>query len=176
MMKLSGWIVVDGYCATRIIEGGDFKNVADRVAFIEKTPRVRIAPHSTEDWINWESGPKGDGGCLEADGETIYGFYQPSRDWCDEKLVEMGYELQKGIDMRLGTVSFSRSYVVDLDNPDQVENAKEAVYDDVMETSKWGTVSTSIKIKTESELLEDAVIRESHIPDFIAKDEDDEGE
>jgi hypothetical protein len=94
-MKVSNWIVVDEYCATRIIEGGNVDCVEDRVAFIEKTPRVRTAPYSTN-WVDhnkWKSGPKGDGGCLETEGETIYGFCQDSRDWCDEKLVEMGYEL-----------------------------------------------------------------------------------
>lgn len=96
-MKLSNWIVVDGYCAARIIEGGDIDAVADRVAFIEKSPRVRTAPYSTfwADGKKWEVGPKGCGGNIEENGETIYGYYQPSRDWCDEQLIEMGYELPK---------------------------------------------------------------------------------
>ena len=92
-MKVSNWIIIDGYCATRIIDGGDQDNIADRVAFIEKTPRVRTAPFTDEikDYLNWSCGPKGCGGNV-ADGD-VYGFYQPSRDWCDKKLIEMGYEL-----------------------------------------------------------------------------------
>jgi hypothetical protein len=95
-MKVSGWIVVDGYCAARILEGGDIDNDADRVAFIEKTPRVRTAPYSTEEaeQNKWPQGEKGRGGC---DGENpsneLYGFYPPSRKWCDRQLRKMGYEL-----------------------------------------------------------------------------------
>lgn len=94
-MNVSEWIVVDGYCAARIVEGGDINNVADRVAFIEKTPRVRtdVFAGYAEEQGKWLQGPKGSGGNLETDGETIYGFYQPSRDWCDEQLKEMGYHL-----------------------------------------------------------------------------------
>jgi hypothetical protein len=79
----------------RIIEGGDPNNVADRVAFIEKTPRVRIAPlvDRERDCKSWKYGNKGQGGTFEVYGKTIYGYYQPSRDWCDEELKKMGYEL-----------------------------------------------------------------------------------
>jgi hypothetical protein len=84
--RLSNWIEYDGYCAVRIIEGGNVENVADRVAFIEKTPRVRIGEFTEkEDSNNWEFGPKGCG--------QEYGAYQPSRDWCDKRLVELGYNL-----------------------------------------------------------------------------------
>ena len=94
-MKVSDWIVVDGYCAARIVEGGDIERVADRVAFIEKTPRVRSIPFTChrEEQGKWHQGPKGCGGNIEEDGETVYGFYQPSRDWCDKELIKMGYEL-----------------------------------------------------------------------------------
>jgi hypothetical protein len=94
MKKLSDWIVVDGYCATRILDGGDVNNVAVRVAFIEKTPRVRTAVFTSEkDYLNWFEGPKGVGGCIEFYGETVYGFYAPSRAWCDAMLIEMGYDV-----------------------------------------------------------------------------------
>jgi len=86
-IELTEWIVVDGFCATRILVGGDVNNIDDRIAFIEKTPRVRVNQNE------WEFGPKGKGGCIEIEGQTIYGFYQPSRDWCDERLTEMGYKL-----------------------------------------------------------------------------------
>lgn len=39
--NLSDWIMI-GDCATRIIKGGDVNNILDRVAFIEKTPRIRL--------------------------------------------------------------------------------------------------------------------------------------
>ena len=97
MSKLSRWIVVDGYCATRIIEGGSIDNIADRVAFIEKTPRVRVGQFTADEMLeqdNWLQGPKGLGG---SDGDNpdneLYGFFPPSRDWCDFELVKRGYEL-----------------------------------------------------------------------------------
>lgn len=83
----------------RIVEGGDPNNIADRVAYIEKTPRVRVKPFSprrpgdiTEDNEAWEQGPKGSGGNV-SHGGPIYGRYPPSREWCDKRLVELGYEL-----------------------------------------------------------------------------------
>jgi len=42
--NLSDWIMV-GYCATRVIKGGNPMNVDHRVAFIEKTPRVKLNNH-----------------------------------------------------------------------------------------------------------------------------------
>lgn len=96
-IRLSPWTVYEGYCAMRFVEGTNPDNVANRVAFIEKTPRVRIAPMDTSnilsDCRNWRSGPKGQGGSGDAAQEQMYGFYQPSRDWCDEQLVAMGYVL-----------------------------------------------------------------------------------
>lgn len=95
-MKLSDWIVYDGCCAVRIIEGSNIGDVANRVAFIEKTPRVRTAPYSTSraEQGKWKHGPKGCGG---SDGDNpeneIYGFFPPSREWCDEQLIKMGYEI-----------------------------------------------------------------------------------
>ena len=93
--KLSPWISPDGYCAMRVILGSDPKVIANRVAFIEKTPRVRVRPFTTSlhDSNNWEPGPKGEGGAGDHELLEQYGFYRPSREWCDERLVEMGYEL-----------------------------------------------------------------------------------
>ena len=74
------WIVVDDFCATLIKQDGNVDNIDDRVAFIEKTPRILIDGE-------WVSGPKGQGGSIDEDGETIYGFYAPSREWCEEELI-----------------------------------------------------------------------------------------
>jgi len=99
-MKLSDWIVKDGFCAMRIVKGGNPDNIADRVAFIEKTPRVRVAPFNgapdglSEPGSSWKYGPKGSGG---PDGKNpnnqLYGFHPPSRAWCDAELIKLGYEL-----------------------------------------------------------------------------------
>jgi hypothetical protein len=77
-VALSPWIVVDGYCATRAVAGTDPSIVANRRAFIEKTPRVLIDPDA-DNWRNWSQGPKGDDG-----------FDQDSRKWCDEVLLALG--------------------------------------------------------------------------------------
>jgi hypothetical protein len=96
-IKLSPWIVVDDYCATRVVEGTDSNIVATRVAFIEKTPRVRNAPFTNfdEEQGKWPQGPKGSGGPWDSDHEALgqYGFDQESRDWCDEELKKLGYIL-----------------------------------------------------------------------------------
>jgi hypothetical protein len=87
VMKVSPWIVVDDYCAARIIEGGHIDKVEDRVAFIEKTPRVRVRDNEYgsdyPDFLNWAERPfKGN-----------YGGDPESRKWCDQMLVLLGYEL-----------------------------------------------------------------------------------
>lgn len=94
-IKLSPWIIVEGYCATRVPVGTDPNLIENRVAFIEKTPRVRIANYEgnfLDDWKNWAQGPKGSGGG-DPEKDLTYGFYPPSRQWCDEELKKMGYEL-----------------------------------------------------------------------------------
>jgi len=86
-MKLSAWVMQD-HCSMRYIVGTDPQQIENRFAFIEKTPRIRIASYTgdwLEDYKNWEEGPKG---CAPE-----YGQYQPSRDWCDARLIEMGYTL-----------------------------------------------------------------------------------
>jgi len=95
-IRVSPWIVVDDYCAMRVIEGTDGDQLRNRVAFIEKSPRVRIhqtagEPNAQGDWLY---GPKGSGG---HDGHIpengLYGFDQRSRDWCDSMLMLLGYQL-----------------------------------------------------------------------------------
>lgn len=88
-VELTGWMVVPGgdHCAMRCIAGADIHDIANRVAFIEKTPRVRVLPldpkHPDKDGaMNWEYGCKGG---------MDYGRDIESRAWCDEKLASMGY-------------------------------------------------------------------------------------
>lgn len=90
---LSDWVIVDGYCATRYIKD-KLNTLENRVAFIEKTPRVRTKPFTEyNDFQNWVCGVKGQGGSFDANHEEEgnYGFDQESRDWCDARLREMGY-------------------------------------------------------------------------------------
>lgn len=82
-MELSEWMVVDEYCATRVLKGTDHRKVENRVAFIEKTARVRVKPFTEkDDSLNWWQAPfKG----------SYMGFDQESRDWCDKRLKGLGY-------------------------------------------------------------------------------------
>jgi hypothetical protein len=92
---LSDWIIVDGYCAARITKGGDVDNVRDRVAFIEKTPRVRLSKYNygvedsngigvrAMDSDAWVYGDKG---------SSEYGEDEESRKWCDDILRLLGWE------------------------------------------------------------------------------------
>lgn len=84
-VKISDWIVIDEDCATRVFEGSDPTKVENRVAFIEKHPRVRIAPFVSEDTDsqNW----------LFDRGTSERGFDEESRNWCDSKLLELGYSI-----------------------------------------------------------------------------------
>lgn len=83
--ELSDWMAVPGaeYCSMRILAGTNPDDVRNRVAFIEKTPRVRL--HSCDenrlsrDSRNWLIGYVGDGG------------HDPrSQAWCDAALLSMG--------------------------------------------------------------------------------------
>lgn len=96
---LSPWIT-DGHCAFRHIYGTDPDKVCNRVAFIEKTPRVRdrswnALDSDRQDHLNWISGPKGTGCSSDEDPEEkqAYGFDPESRNWCDKQLAEFGYIL-----------------------------------------------------------------------------------
>ncbi len=99
MSKLSPWIEIEEDIggakyitgAMRTYVGADPGRVCNRVAFIEKTPRIRIrsgdmhpaTKYDPEDHRNWAEGPfKGDG---PQDPE--------SRKWCDKALVLFGHEL-----------------------------------------------------------------------------------
>jgi hypothetical protein len=83
-LRLSPWITVDEFCATRVIEGTDPAEIKNRIAFIEKTPRVLIGG-------KWVCGPKGRSGPNGADpAEGLYGFDPRSREWADNALRQQG--------------------------------------------------------------------------------------
>lgn len=84
-IKLSAWMADPdgGHCSMRIIEGTDPSEVANRVAFIEKTPRVRIkAFDPNQDWKGWHQAWKGDDG-----------WDAVAQGWCDAHLQAMGYDV-----------------------------------------------------------------------------------
>ena len=86
-----------GHCECLVVVGGDPWKLEDRIAFIEKTPRVRIrhmerrdgityggmdphTPPELSDWLNWASGAKG------------RGPDDTSRKWCVDMLKLLGWE------------------------------------------------------------------------------------
>lgn len=97
---LSPWIIEDGYCAFRCINNTNPDDVANRVAYIEKTPRIRVKSAKIEMGSviepndNWLCGPKGSGGADGCDpANELYGHDPSSRMWCDLQLLELGYTL-----------------------------------------------------------------------------------
>ena len=81
-IKISGWVDEDaGYFSYRYILGTNPHDVQNRVAAIEKTPRVRVSKLTDEDNI-WKEGFKG----------SDFGMDKNSRKWCDKKLVKLGYK------------------------------------------------------------------------------------
>ena len=94
---LTPWIPspVSDHCSMRCIVGTS-QDPPYRVAFIEKTPRVRVK-FDDGDMSAWESGPKGTGGPVTPDNtaeqQGIYGYDPESRAWCDQRLRELGYLL-----------------------------------------------------------------------------------
>lgn len=85
-MKFSPmWYIVDGCGACLVRTGGTPENIADRVALIEKTPRVRTGAFQDhkQDYRNWTPGPKGEDAMDEE-----------SRAWCLEKLKSLGWTME----------------------------------------------------------------------------------
>jgi len=81
-MKLSPWMKIPNYeyYSIRVIEGSDYRDVANRYAFAgDIYPRIRNLECSGDsfDNLNWKIGPAGSG-----------------KEWCDEELRKLGYELE----------------------------------------------------------------------------------
>lgn len=65
---------------------------------------------------------------------------------------------------RLGKVKFHLEYVVDLDNEDMVEHARQALYDDLFTIFKHDEEWYCI------EVVEDTSLTEDMIPEFLIED------
>ena len=92
--ELSNWIMID-HCATRIVKDGDVNNISNRVAFIEKTPRVRINRYKYGVEVGDGSGIIGqqrDAWLQGNKGSSDYGRDVDSRKWCDDMLKLLGWE------------------------------------------------------------------------------------
>lgn len=95
MNKLSEWVTIDGHCATRVLLNTNPNDPKNRVAVIEKTPRIRLDKNTFgieqdilcvkfSDKDAWLYGPKG---------SSDYGKDVNSRKWCDNMLILLGYTL-----------------------------------------------------------------------------------
>lgn len=71
---------------------------------------------------------------------------------------------------RLGRVMFSISYVVDLDNKDMVDEAKDCLYEDIFSIVKDGDLYNLIKVCSDKKL------KESDIPEFLLAEEESSSE
>jgi len=89
--NLSDWIIIDNYCAIRIVKGGKVDNVSDRVAFIEKSPRVRVNKNKLC-MENSHSCAISDAWLYGGRGSSDYGRDTDSRKWCDDMLKLLGWE------------------------------------------------------------------------------------
>jgi hypothetical protein len=97
-MKVGPWIK-DGHCWMRVLEGQDPAVIKNRVAFIEKTPRVRLRSRQYSPEINEYSCAATDKDAWlfrhKCDPETV------GQVWCDAMLMLLGYELEPSANLRV---------------------------------------------------------------------------
>lgn len=67
--------------------------------------------------------------------------------------------------MKLGKVKIELEYVVDLDNEDMVNNAKNYMYEDIMSIVKYEELFDIIEVTDE-----DKTLKEEDIPEFLIED------
>lgn len=70
--------------------------------------------------------------------------------------------------MRMGKLIIELSYVVDLDNEEMVEHAKQLLYDDVT------SLANDVDIHSWVATIEDSSLSERDIPSFLLDEEDEE--
>jgi hypothetical protein len=63
--------------------------------------------------------------------------------------------------MKLGKIVLDLSYVVDLNDQDMVDQAKECIYEDIMNAYKYNEIHNYI------EVIESPESKESDIPEFL---------
>jgi hypothetical protein len=68
--------------------------------------------------------------------------------------------------MKLAKMSINLGYVVDLDNPEMVEYAKECLYEDIMSMVKYDEV---VDLVQQCECVESPDLTEDDIPEFLVQ-------
>lgn len=71
--------------------------------------------------------------------------------------------------MRLGRVEFRISYVVDLDDEEMIEHARQAVFEDINSAAKYDEITAITTIEPA-----EPQDREEHIAEFLRVKEDDD--
>lgn len=69
---------------------------------------------------------------------------------------------------KLGRVEFKISYVVDLENENMIDEARQCVYEDVMNAVKYDEVAENIDVK------DDPSAKTEDIPEFLTEQIDDD--
>lgn len=69
---------------------------------------------------------------------------------------------------KLGRVEFKISYVVDLENENMIDDARQCVYEDVMNAVKYDEVAESIDV------ISDPLAKAEDIPEFLTEQIDDD--
>lgn len=71
--------------------------------------------------------------------------------------------------MKLGKVKIELEYIVDLDNQDMVDQAKNALYEDLMNAAKYEELFDMIEVTDE-----DKTLKETDIPEFLREEDEEE--
>lgn len=74
---------------------------------------------------------------------------------------------EKKIMKKLGRVEFKISYVIDLENEDMIDEAKQCVYEDIMNAMKYNEVAENIDV------IDDPSAKVEDIAEFLLEREDD---
>jgi len=75
--------------------------------------------------------------------------------------------------MKLGFVEFCHSYLVDLDNPEMVQHAKDALYQDI-ETCAQDGAEFDAQAKVRELRFGEEHWSEGDIPDFLTEDDEED--
>lgn len=67
--------------------------------------------------------------------------------------------------MKMGRISLDLAYVVDMDNEDMVNRAKECFYEDIMQAVKYGELGSWIDVQPDNQATPDM------IPQFLTEED-----
>ncbi len=73
--------------------------------------------------------------------------------------------MSKKTKKRLGRVVMALSYVVDMDNPDMIQEAKDCLFEDICNAVKYNEIDNF-------EIIPDKTLKTEDIPDFLLHKDD----